>query len=240
MVLNPDFYPAVPAIGSLAAGGQSLTTYRLDPHLRAAAWFLTSASLERQLPGNTTVSLKYNDQRTTHLPQTVNINAPLPGTYATGQPVYPYGQAAGNIFQYESGGIQKAQWLEVHVNSKINQKISITANYSLMNAHNDWDWNNQGSTPSNPYNFGQDWGRASWNGRNWFNLTGTLTAPGGVEFSPFLVAGGGQPYNLTIGTELRWRTSALLLPPILRGRAWSSRSSAHSIPIRSRGRRLCR
>ena len=213
VVLNPDFYPMIPPITSLPSG-QGLTTYRLDPSLRAAAWFLTSVSVERQLPRNTTVSLKYNDQRTTHLPQTVNINAPLPGTFAAGQPIYPYSQAAGNIFQYESGAIQKMQWLEVHVTSKLNKRVSFNANYTLMNAHNNFDWNTPGSTPSDPYNLAQDWGRALWNGRHWFNLTGTLMMPRGIQLSPFLIANGGQPYNLTIGSDLNGTTVANERPAV--------------------------
>jgi hypothetical protein len=207
VVLNPDFYPTIPAPASLQ-GGQALTTYRLDPQIRPAMYLQTSATIERQLPKKSSIAIGYNDQRITHLPQTVNINAPLPGTYARGNPVYPYGHAAGNLFEFESGGMQKAQWAYVQINSKPNQKVSLTLNYSVINAHADWDWNNSGSTPSNPYDFRADWGRPTWESPQYFSLNGTLIAPGGVEFSPFLIARSGQPYNLTIGSDINGTTVA--------------------------------
>ncbi len=37
--------------------------------------------VERQLPHNTTVAVTYTNNRSNHLPQTVPINTPLPGTY---------------------------------------------------------------------------------------------------------------------------------------------------------------
>src|SRR5205823_1566558 len=78
IVLNPDFFPNVPAIRSLVEE-QTLTTYRLDPRMEASPWMLGAISIERQLPAKTTISAIYRNQRTTQIPQTVNINAPLPG-----------------------------------------------------------------------------------------------------------------------------------------------------------------
>ena len=205
VVLNPDFYPAIPPASSLS-GGQSLTRYRKDPNLRGLQMIVTAATVERQLTGKTSLSVMYLDQRTNHMPQTVNTNAPLPGTYAAGAPVYPYGQAAGNIFQFESGGIQKVKWLEAHLNTKISSRVSLNAQYTLIDAHNNGGWDN--ATPSNPYNFQADWGPASWAGLNNFTLLGTIMAPGGIQFSPYLTASSGQPYDLTIGSDLNGDTIA--------------------------------
>ena len=65
-----------------------------------------------------------------------------------------------------------------------------------------------GTAPSNPYNFSADWARVSWAGANYLNVIGTLIAPGGIEFSPFLVAQSAMPYNLTIGSDLNGDTVA--------------------------------
>jgi hypothetical protein len=200
VVLNPDFYPTVPPIASFAAG-QSLTTYRMDPHIRALPMLLSSATVERQLPGNTSLSVTYLDQFTTHMPQTLNINAPLPESR-----IRPYGDAAGNIFQFESGGIQKVKWLEVHVTNRLNRKVSLSAQYLLVHAHNNGGWDN--ATPSNPYNVEADWGRAPWTGRHDFNILGTLTVPGGLQFSPLFLARSGRPYDVTIGSDLNGDTVA--------------------------------
>ena len=205
VILNPDFYPSVPAAGSLASG-QLLTTYRLDPHIRTMAWMLGALSVEQQLPGNTTVSIIYRNQRTTHLLQTVNVNAPLPDG------VRPYGDAAGNIFQFESGAIEKVNWITLQLNNKLNQKFSLSLQYSLMDAHNHSGYTDNGrwdsSMPSNPYNLNADWGRAGWVTKHNVNFFGTLTAPGGIQFSPLFVAYSAGPYNLTIGSDLNGDTIA--------------------------------
>ncbi len=183
IIKNPDFFPSIPAPSSLA-GGQSLTTYSKDPRLQALPEYLTALTVERQIPLRTNLSVTVLDQRTSHMPQTVNINAPLPGTYAAGQPVYPYGQAAGNVFQFESGGIQKVAWVEFQTTTKLNQKLSLTTHYYLVDAHNNGGWDN--ANPSNPYNFNADWGPASWAGK-WsqsINLIGTIMAPFGISAQP--------------------------------------------------------
>ncbi|HEY2382768.1 MAG TPA: carboxypeptidase regulatory-like domain-containing protein [Terriglobia bacterium] len=206
VVLNPDFYPIVPPIGSLGSG-QASTTYRLDPKLKGAPWMLSAISVDRQLPRNTSISVTYRDQRTTHILQTVDINAPL----AFGG-VRPYGDAAGNIFQFESGGIQKVKWITLQLNSKFNEKISLTTQYTFMHGFNTDAYTDSGqwssAIPSNPYNLNQDWGRAGWCNTNNFTLMGTFTAAAGVQLSPLLVAYSGQPYNLTIGSDLNGDTVA--------------------------------
>jgi Carboxypeptidase regulatory-like domain len=210
---NPDFYPVVPPAASLA-NGQPSTTYRLAPHIKVSPWMLSAISFERQLPGNTSVSAIYRDQRTTHIGQTVNINAPLPGTYVAGKSdgVRPLGAAAGNVFEFQSGGIQKAQWLSVQLNSKVRPGISISAQFYLMNAHNHGGYTDGGrwenAFASNPYDLNQDWGRAGWATKNNFNLIGTLSTPGGIQLSPLLAAYSGSPYDLIVGSDLNGDTVA--------------------------------
>jgi Carboxypeptidase regulatory-like domain len=212
VVQNPLFFPTVPSIEELLSQGtaaqQSLTTYRMDPRIRALAFFVTAATVERQLPGKTSVSATYYREEGRHLVQTVNINTPFPGTFTPGDPtsgIRPYGDAAGNIFQYETGGVQNLDLIWVEVNNHLNQRVSFSSYYQFNSAHGNID--NNGS-PSNPYDFAQDYSRTSWTRRNNFNFTGTFLAPGGVQLSPFFVAASGQPYNLTIGSDLNGDTIA--------------------------------
>jgi hypothetical protein len=205
VVMNPDFYPAIPVVNSLA-GGQISTIYRMDGNTKGSPWMLAAVSVDRQLPGKTSLSVIYRDQRTTHIPQTVNINTPLPGG------LRPYGNAAGNIFQFESGGIQKVKWLTVQVNSKMNRRISLTSQYTLMGAHNHDGYTDSGQWDSayvsNPYNLNQDWGRAGWNTNHNFNLIGTLLGPGHIQLSPLFIASSGRPYDLTVGSDINGDTIA--------------------------------
>ncbi|HTF72035.1 MAG TPA: hypothetical protein VK638_56145 [Edaphobacter sp.] len=50
VLTNPDFYPVVPAISSLAGSQSSQVVQRLDANLRAPYVMQTAVSLERQLP----------------------------------------------------------------------------------------------------------------------------------------------------------------------------------------------
>jgi hypothetical protein len=203
VIQNPLFYPAVPPVAQLqsAADQQTLTTYHLDPRLRASMALIGAITLERQLPAKTSVSATYLAQRNNHQLQLVNINSPLPGTYVPGDPtsgVRPYGNTAGNLFQYESGGQLKFNLLMVQVNNKLNNRVSFSAYYQYMSARTDVD---NSLLPSNPYNFAQDWGRPDWLRKNYFNVIGTFVAPGGVQFSPFFLMASGLPYNLTVGND---------------------------------------
>ena len=91
----------------------------------------------------------------------VPINAPLPGTFnpllALGPTngVFPYGYNAGNIFEYESGGILRQSIMMATVNTRFNKNVSVYANYQLTFAKD------LPSTPTNPYDFMQDYGRST-------------------------------------------------------------------------------
>ena len=140
----------MPGIGSLNAL-PAATTYRLDPDLRALPELLTAATLERQLSPGTSISVMFIDQRTNHMPQTININAPLPGAFLPGKSdgFGPYAPAAGNIFQFESGGNQNVEWLELRLNSRMRRRLSLKAQYNLIDSENNGGRDN--ATPSNPY-----------------------------------------------------------------------------------------
>ena len=58
------------------------------------------------------------------------------------------------------------------------------------------------ATPSNPYNFMADYGRAGYDRRHQLNLVGSLQLPLHLQLSPMLVAASGAPYDLTVGHDL--------------------------------------
>jgi len=208
LVTNPDFFPNVPQVSALLDQRQPSNTYRFDANLRAPALPMWAVTLERQLPAKSTISVTYFGLRGTHLLQTVNINSPLPGTYDPTLPdsgVRPYGNAAGNLFTWESGGNinQEMAWLQL--NNRISKKFSMTTYYTLMFANGNIDGPGY---PSNPYNFKQDYGRSGYERRHSFNMVGSITAPLGIQFNPILVMSSGAPYDLTIGGDLNGDTIA--------------------------------
>jgi len=198
---NPTFnYPNIPPLYTLNPGQNSIQL--VDSHLRADSNLQGAVGVERQLPRNTTIALNYTFDRTNHLPQTVPINAPLPGTYDPLLPpgptngVFPYGYAAGNLFDYETGGILKQNMIRVNFNTQFSRRISLFGNYSLNYA------NDLPTTPSDPYNFLSDWGRSTLDVRHNLFFAGSIRGPARLQFSPFVNIRSGSPYSILLGDDL--------------------------------------
>jgi hypothetical protein len=196
IVTNPGFYPDIPQLAALTPSQNSI--YRLDPKLRASYMMQSAIGIERQLPRNTTVSLTFTNTRAMHLQQTVPINAPLPGTYDPTQPgsgVRPYGNA-GDLFEYQSGGLMKQKILMVNFNTRMTRRISLMGNYMLNYA------NDLPGSPSNPYDLMADWGRSNQDRRHRFMMFGSISAPFRLQVSPFVIVQSGAPYDVVVGRDL--------------------------------------
>jgi hypothetical protein len=212
LVQNPDFFPNVPSLSTLSPQQNSI--YFLDPKLRADYSMQSAVGVERQLPWNTTAAVTYTNTRALHLQQTVPINTPMPGTYPTDEPslgVRPYGAAAGNLFEYESGGLMKQNLLMANFNTRFSKNVSLFGNYSLNYA------SDLPGSPSNPYNFLQDWGRSTLDTRHRFQLVGSVMAPKAIQLSPFLTLNSGRPYDVTLGSDLYGDTLRNARPDLATG-----------------------
>lgn len=200
-VTNPDTFPTAPPLATLSPAQNSI--YRLDPNLRPMYEMQGAIGVERQLPHNTTAAVTYTYTRALHTQQTVPINTPLPATYIVGQPnsgVYPYGLDAGDLFEYESGGVLKQHILMAIFNTRFSRNVSLFGNYS-WNASNDLP-----GAPTNPYDFASDWGRSSLQRRHRFQLVGSIVAPLGLRLSPFVILQSGSPYDVVLGRDIYGNT----------------------------------
>ncbi len=204
-ITDPQFFPQagvpIPALSQIEtpANADALATYHLDSNFQATRLQQAAIGLDRQLPKNTTLSLNYINSRGTHVFRTggVNINTPLPGTYTgPGTGVYPLGEAAGIYDLIESDGYYKQQQLVTNVNSRVNSRISVFGYYAYGHAYSDVL-----STPSNPYNFLQDWGRASYDIRHRVNINGSILGLWGVRLSPNITYNSAPPWNLIEGVD---------------------------------------
>jgi hypothetical protein len=201
-VYNPPFFLSdIPPTSSLSPGQNAI--YLVDPNLQADYSIQSAIGVERQLPPrNTTASLTYTYTHGEHYLQTVPINAPLPGTFNPLLPlgpengVFPFGFQAGNIFEYQSGGILRQRILMATINTRFSKRVSVYANYQLTYA------NDLPSIPTNPYNFRQDYGRSNLDRRNNFQLFGSIQAPAGIWISPFIILRSGAPYDVLAGVDL--------------------------------------
>ncbi|HYW42593.1 MAG TPA: carboxypeptidase regulatory-like domain-containing protein [Bryobacteraceae bacterium] len=199
-VTNPTFYPNIPPLSTLNPGQNTINL--VDPKLRADYSLQGAIGVERQLPKSSTVSVTYTANRSNHLSQTVPINTPLPGTYndllapGPANGIFPYGYAAGNMFETESGGLLHQSIIMVSFNTRFNRRVSLQGNYQYMRA------NDLPGTPTNPYDFAQDWGRSSLDQHHNFTLFGSVTGPKDVFFSPFVTLRSGSPYDVLLGQDI--------------------------------------
>jgi hypothetical protein len=201
----------IPVPASLAQYAQSSATYHTDPNLRAGLQMQTSAGIDRALPKNMQMSINFTDTRAIHQLQTVDINTPIPGSYipalsplnptsvAIGN--YPYGQAAGVYNLYESGGIYKQNQLIFNLRVPLNSHVNLQGYYVFNHASAD------SGAPSNPYNFQQDYGRASFDYRHQVNVNGTVTLPWKIRLNPNLTYRSAAPFNITQGIDEYGNTS---------------------------------
>jgi hypothetical protein len=161
----------------------------------------SAIGVERQIPGNTTVSLTYTNSHGLHQLLSRNINAPLPGTYAgvPGSGVYPYG-AVGPIYEQESGGLYNQDQMVVNVNSRVNRNISLFGFYMLS-----YVWSNTdgiGTYPANQFDMSGEYGPAATDVRHRGSLGGTITAPWSLRFSPLIVVQSGAPFDIITSQDI--------------------------------------
>jgi len=193
-----DFYPNIPPVSELPAA-TTPTIYQIGPSLRAAYTMQGAVSLERQVTKIATVSVSYLNSRGVHQFLSINANAPLPGApYSNGE--QPLGAAAGNIYQYISGGIFKQNQLITNFNVRAGAKLTLFGFYSLNYSNS--DVSGAGSFPSNQYDIGVDYGRAAFDVRHRFLVGGSIGMPYGFRLSPFMIVDSGSPYNVTVGQDL--------------------------------------
>jgi hypothetical protein len=201
VIKAPGFYQNAPSASLLAVNSTAAPTiYQIAPNLQAAINMQSALGIEHQFGKSVTLSATYINSHGVHQYLSDNINAYLPSTYnaATGTGTRPNG-INENIYQYQSGGTYNQNQLMLNYTVRA-KRISLFGFYSLNLANS--DTSGASYFPSNPFNPGADYGRASFDVRNRFLLGGNIQAPFGVSVSPMLVSNSGQPFNITIGRDL--------------------------------------
>jgi hypothetical protein len=191
-VANPDFYPTIPTLESLALNRIDSTTRDKASDLRAPYIAQTVLGVDRQLPFNTTLSANFIYSRGVHMLRTRNINAPLAdGTQPLGN--------IGNVFQFESTGFMTQRQLMINMSTRFSRKVSLFGFYVLGKAESDTD--GVGSYPVNQYNALGEYGSSSFDVRHRFMVGGSIRAKWGVNLNPFVTASSGSPFNITTGRD---------------------------------------
>lgn len=212
IVNNPDFFPTSPSIAALnGTVTSSPTIFRIAPNLLLPYDMDTAVSLERQLLPSTTVSLTYVNSRGIHQFVANDINAPLPGTFNPTDPtsgVRPLGNAAGNIYNYESAAVYRQTQLIANVHIQAGDRLSLFGYYVFDDAHGNAGLNVQRSPAgefsfqTNPWNLSEDYGRTHFDIRHRVVIGGSFALPLGIRLSPMLMANSGQPFSIQLPQDL--------------------------------------
>lgn len=192
--------PALPpssVLSGISAVTQNL--YYVDQNLKASAMYQYAASVERSLPGRTSLTVNVTDSRGVHDMRQRQINAPLPGTIDPADPnsrgILPY-PGLGNLYLYESSGIYKELQVITSANTRVNSHVSLNGYWAWTDYHT-----NSNGFPMNEYDTSLDWGRAGIPANRFF-LIGTLGLPWGWTASPSFSATTADRFNITLGQDI--------------------------------------
>ncbi len=204
LILNPDFYPAIPAASTLAGSLQPQRYQILDASLVAPRIYQTSVGLDRQINKYFRLSGQYMIARGVHLSRTRNINTPIDG-------IYPFGDSNQRILT-ETTGFSRTNQLVIspHLSYK---KLFLFGFYSYSHGKSDAE-----GTPADPYNLRAEWGPSSYADIRHRIVIGThLPLPWKLTVGPFITASSGAPYDIATGIDTNGDGFASERPALVTG-----------------------
>jgi hypothetical protein len=196
-----DLFPLIPSIEALDAFAQPQIRRVLSDDLATSRAMRFMFTVERSLPAKVKLSLTYMHSRANRTLRTVNINAPLGGTFIPGLPnsgVRPLGAEAGNVLEYQANGHSAGNTFSVNINGAV-KKIQFWSGYNL-NKSRSTDSGTSGSF-SDAYDFNHEFARGTYNALSFVYAGGEYQAPGAININWFLVGSSGLPFNITTGRD---------------------------------------
>jgi hypothetical protein len=191
---DPDF-----KVDCVAGEAAQQMTYEAAPNLRTAYITQFAGGFDQQVTRAGSVSVNYLHSQGVHELATQNIAYPM------GQPVgVPPSQPVQARYQYFSEGVFRQDQLIVNGRVSTGKRVSLFGYYSLNFAKG--DTSGAGADISTPYNIAADYGRTTFDVRNRVFLAGSVSLPKFIQFSPFMIAQSGNPYNVTIGEDVNGDT----------------------------------
>jgi Carboxypeptidase regulatory-like domain len=194
VVNNPDSFPNPPNITVPSS------IQEMSPSLRAPCIIQSALTIERQLVRRTTLAITYTNSHALHQLRTLDVNAPLPGTFnpsVPGSGVFPLGFAAP-VFQMASDGLYNQNQLILNVNSKLTSRLSFFSTYTLNRALSNTD--GLTTVPANPYDFSGEYGPAIIDVRNSVVFGGTFER-WNFRIAPLVRMFSGPPFDITTGSD---------------------------------------
>jgi Carboxypeptidase regulatory-like domain/TonB dependent receptor len=191
---------------------------RIDPNIENSYSQQASLQIERQLPGNTALSVGYLHLRGLHLILSRNLNVPRfpasAGVANLGRP----DTAFGNISRYESSGDSYYDGLVVSFNQRATRwaswRVSYTLSKTIDNAGNFFF-----SAPQNNFNLRDDRGLSDNDQRHRLTVSGLFEAPRaqgdsafrraveGLQLSYIFSYAAALPFNIQTNTDRNFDTN---------------------------------
>ncbi|MEO8028654.1 MAG: carboxypeptidase regulatory-like domain-containing protein [Bryobacteraceae bacterium] len=187
LLQNPDTFPVIPSLASLAASPQRLQI--IDNAYRAPRVYQISAGIERQLTQKMRLSIQYISARGVYVSRQRNINAPING-------LYPFGDKQLRYLS-EATGFSRSNQLVLSPNMSF-RRVSLFGFYSLGFGRSDAE-----GLPADPYNLRAEYGPSNFSDvRHRLIVGSSITLPKTISLSPFFSLNSGSPYNITTGRDL--------------------------------------
>lgn len=159
---------------------------QLGTDIRSPYTLQSAIGVDQQLGKIGTLSVNYLNARGVHQYMTRNFYDSAPGATT------PYD------FQYQSAGVFRENQLMVNSRIRLN-RVQMFGFYSMSFANANTF--GSGFVPTSNTNTKADYGRASFSRRQFGVVGGSIQLPYAFTASPFIIAQGGSPYNITTGTD---------------------------------------
>src|SRR6185295_15897010 len=191
---------------------------RIDPKIENSYSEQANVQVERELPGNASISAGYIHLRTLHIILSRNVNVPTvpaaAGVANLGRP----DPAWGNISRFESSGDSYYNGLVVSFNKRAGRWVSLRASYTLSKTIDDAG-NFFFSTPQNNFNVRDDRGLSDNDPRHRLVLSGAVEAPQSgkdkrltrllkdFQLSYIFTYASRLPFNVLLGSDRNFDTN---------------------------------
>jgi hypothetical protein len=185
---------------------------RIDPEIEASYSHQASLQVERELPGNTIVSIGYLHLRSRHLILSRNVNVPTvpasAGVPNLGRPDPNW----GNISRFESSGNSSYDGMVVSINQRAARWANLRVSYTLSKTIDDAG-NFFFSTVQDNFNIRDDRGRSDNDQRHRLVISGSLEMPehskpnglqrlpSGFQVGYIFTYGSALPFNVLLGSD---------------------------------------
>ena len=191
--------------------------FRIAPDLESPYSVQSALSLERQLlPNKLTFTSIYSYSRSFHALRFRNINAPVCPTVevcpldltATQINALRPDPTKGNIYQIESSGFAKTQFLSSGLGFTPTPNVRINVNYTL--SFGDGDTENASNPrfqsisvgfPAYSYDLRGEYAPLASLPRHSMFVFGSVGMPWGIRFNPMIIVSSGRHFNITTGSD---------------------------------------